>query len=207
MTNAVWNERFAGSTRGRIVALLRRSRSTVNELAEALGLTDNGVRSHLTALERDGLVEQVATVRQGVGKPAYLYGLTSAGEALPSKAYIPALDLLLGVMEDRLGRERTEALLEEAGRRAAPPASGGLRERVEAAAALLVALGGDVEVEEVEGGGYRLRGHGCPLGWVVSGHPGACRLAEAMVEGVVGAPVRECCAKGEHPSCRFEIDL
>ena len=205
MTSAVWNERFASSTRGRIVALLRRSQSTVNELAQVLELTDNGVRVHLTALERDGLVEQVATVRQGVGKPAYLYGLTAAGEALPSRAYVPALDLLLGVLEDRLGEERTEALLREAGARGATPAPGGLRERADVAAALLVSLGGDVEVEGMEGGGYRLRGHGCPLSAVVSGHPGACRLAEAMVEVVVGAPVRECCVKGEHPSCRFEI--
>ena len=42
-----WNERFFASTRGQVVARLRRTPETVNELAAALGLTDNAVRSHL----------------------------------------------------------------------------------------------------------------------------------------------------------------
>jgi predicted ArsR family transcriptional regulator len=205
MTNGVWTEKLANSTRGRIVALLRRSRRTVNELADALGLTDNAVRTHLAALEIDGLAAQVATVRKGVGKPAYLYELTAEGEALLSRAYAPALDLLLGALEERLGPAETADLLRQAGQGAAPPAVGTLRERMEAAAALLVSLGGDVEVEEGPDGALRLRGHGCPLGAVVSGHPDACRLAEAMVERVVGVPVRECCEKGDRPSCRFEV--
>jgi predicted ArsR family transcriptional regulator len=206
MRDGVWTEKRANSTRGRIVALLRRSRRTVSELAEALTLTDNGVRVHLTALERDGLVEQVATVRQGVGKPAHLYGLTREGEVLLSRAYAPALDLVVGAMEERLGAEETAELLRRAGQGVAAPAVGTLRERMEAAAALLVSLGGDVEVEEGPDGVLRLRGHGCPLGAVVAGHGEACRLAEGMVERVVGVPVRECCEKGERPSCRFEVD-
>jgi predicted ArsR family transcriptional regulator len=50
-----WIERLLASTRGEIIALLRRS---VGEMAEELKLTDNAIRSHLAALERDGLVEQ-----------------------------------------------------------------------------------------------------------------------------------------------------
>jgi predicted ArsR family transcriptional regulator len=48
------NQRFFASTRGRIVTLLRRSSHTVEELAQALDLTDNAVRAHLATLERDG---------------------------------------------------------------------------------------------------------------------------------------------------------
>src|SRR3712207_7925006 len=40
----IWDKRFFESTRGRIVTLLRRSGRTVEELARALGLTDNGVQ-------------------------------------------------------------------------------------------------------------------------------------------------------------------
>jgi predicted ArsR family transcriptional regulator len=47
---------FFESTRGRIVALLRRTGLTVDELAQELGLTANGVRAHLATLERDGIV-------------------------------------------------------------------------------------------------------------------------------------------------------
>ena len=42
-----WKQRFFSSTRGRIVALLRRTSRTVDELAQALDLTDNAVRAHL----------------------------------------------------------------------------------------------------------------------------------------------------------------
>ena len=65
-----WNKRFLASTRGRIIALLRPSSRTVNELAEALELTDNAVRAHLTALERDGLVRQ-SGIDQQPGDPCH----------------------------------------------------------------------------------------------------------------------------------------
>ena len=64
--------------------LLRRSGRTVEELARALDLTDNGVRAHLAVLERDGIARQRGSVRRGSGggKPAYVYELTSEAEEL-----------------------------------------------------------------------------------------------------------------------------
>ena len=47
MATTRWDQRFFGSTHGRIVTLLRRSGRTVEGLARALGLTDNGVRARL----------------------------------------------------------------------------------------------------------------------------------------------------------------
>lgn len=85
-----WDQRFFASTRGQVVALLRRSSRTVEELAQALGLTDNAVRAHLAALERDGLARQHG-VRRGGGKPAYAYELTTEAERLFPKAYVPVL--------------------------------------------------------------------------------------------------------------------
>src|ERR671928_1702040 len=81
MAGARWDKRFFASTRGRIVALLRRTARTVDELAAALDLTDNAVRAHLATLERDGLVEQQG-VRRGAGKPAAAYALTLEAEHL-----------------------------------------------------------------------------------------------------------------------------
>ena len=86
MARARWNERFLATTRGRIVGLLRTGSRTVNELAEALELTDNAVRAHLAGLERDGLVEQEG-VRRGIGKPAHVFRLTEEAESLFPKAY------------------------------------------------------------------------------------------------------------------------
>ena len=113
-----WDAKFFESTRGRIVVLLRRSGRTVEELARALNLTDNGVRAHLAVLERDGIARQRGSVRRGSGggKPAYVYELTSEAEELFPKAYEPVLGRLLDVLAQRLGPEESEALLRSLGR-------------------------------------------------------------------------------------------
>ena len=80
--------RLYASTRGKIVTMLRRASRTVEELAEALDLTDNAVRTQLAALERDGWVQQSGK-RRSSSKPASLYTLTPAAEELFPKAYGP----------------------------------------------------------------------------------------------------------------------
>src|ERR687885_813627 len=102
-----------------MVTLLRHSGRTVEELARALGLTDNGVRAHLAVLERDGIVRQRGSVRRGSGggKPAYVYELTPEAEGLFRKGYEPVLRQLLNVLAGQLGPEETEALLRRVGRR------------------------------------------------------------------------------------------
>jgi predicted ArsR family transcriptional regulator len=83
------DRQFFESTRGRMVTLLRRGGLTVDELAKAVALTNNGVRAHLATLERDGLVRQRGTVRpaSGGGKPAYVYELTPEAEGLFTRVY------------------------------------------------------------------------------------------------------------------------
>lgn len=201
-----WDERFLATTRGRVISLLRRSEGTVNELAAALDLTDNAVRAHLASLERDGLVEQRG-VRRGVGKPAHIYGLSAAAGHLFPKAYDRVLSQLLDLLLERHGEVEVEALLVEVGRRAVAGRvwPEGEEARLAAALALLEELGGLAELSE-RNGVSEIRGHSCPLGELVPSHPEICRLAESILSEVVGAPVRECCEKGERPRCAFEVD-
>ena len=203
MARTRWDERFLTSTRGRVVSLVRRGRRTVDELAGTLGLTDNAVRAHLAALERDGLVKQ-GVVRRGAGKPAYTYDLTPDAERLFPKAYGPVLRQVLDVLGERLPPIELEAALREAGRRigAAHPAAGDRRARIEHALAVLEELGGLAELED-SADGVVIRGYDCPLAAAVPGHPEICRLAEALLTEVVGAPVVECCERGAAPRCRF----
>jgi predicted ArsR family transcriptional regulator len=206
MANAKWTERLFGSTRGRIIALLRSARRTVNELAEALELTDNAVRAHLTALERDGLVEQRG-VQRGVGKPAFVYALTADAEGLFPRAYGLVLRTLLDALHDRLSAEQVEDLMRETGRRLAaglPRAAGTLHERAEVAVAVLAELGGVAEIR-ADGGSVTLRGIGCPLAQAVGEGGEVCRLAAVLLQEVVGLPVRECCDRDGPPSCRFVL--
>jgi predicted ArsR family transcriptional regulator len=199
------NERFSASTRGQIVALLRRAARTVNELAAALGLTDNAVRAHLATLERDGLVAQ-AGLRRGASKPSYAYQLTAAGEELFPKAYDATLCALLAELAERLPPDALEEALRATGARLAEGrvASGEPAERVAQAARLLAELGGLPEIEP-QAAGWLIRGYSCPLAAVVRAHPAACVLAEQLLADVTGLPVREQCAHGDPPRCCFAI--
>jgi predicted ArsR family transcriptional regulator len=201
--------KFFGSTRGRMVTLLRRRGQTVDELAAEVGLTNNGVRALLATLERDGLVTQQGSVRSsnGGGKPAYVYELTQEAEGLFPKAYEPTLRQLLDVLSDQLGPEESEALLRLVGRRLAgehPARSDGAHARLESAVEALNELGGLAELEERDGA-LVIQGYSCPLAGVTTDHPELCRMAETMIAELAGVPVHECCDRGERPRCCFEI--
>jgi predicted ArsR family transcriptional regulator len=207
---ANWDEKFFESTRGQVVTLLRRSDRTVEELARALGLTDNGVRVHLAVLERDGIVRQRGSVRRGGsggGKPAYVYELTPQAEDLFPKAYEPVLQRLLDVLSEQAGEGKSEALLRAVGGRLAEERdvqADDTRARLEAAVEVLNELGGLAELEE-HGGGFVIRGYSCPLAGVAPDHPEVCRMAETLLTELAGVPVYEHCDRAERPRCCFAV--
>ena len=210
MSVAGLGRRFLETTRGQIVALLRRGSQTVEDLARALGLTDNAIRSHLSTLERDGLVRQDGVRRgQGAGKPATLYEIHPEAEPLFSRAYAPVLGALLDELAEQLPAKRTEALMQGVGRRLAgeigrAPA-GNLAARVDAAVALLNALGGEAQAERRDGM-HLIRGcGGCPLSAATARRPELCAALETLLSEYIGAPVRERCERGERPRCGFEV--
>jgi len=201
------NQRFFASTRGKIVTLLRRGSRTVEELAEALGLTDNAVRAHLVALERDGLVQQRGQ-RRSTSKPASTYDLTQAAEDLFPKAYGQVLDQLLGVLDEQMTTEGVATVMRTTGRRLAAqwhiPVED-LRARLEVAVAVLNELGGLAELEQ-QNGTYIIRGYSCPLGIAVVDHPEVCCLVSSLLAELVGMPVEERCEYEGKASCWFVVD-
>jgi predicted ArsR family transcriptional regulator len=209
MTHPDFNRRFHASTRGRLLRLLRAGPRTVDELAAELRLTGNAVRQHLTGLERDGLVATLGVRRGGgAGKPATLYGIRDEAEPLLSRAYAPVLATLMEVLTEVLPPAQARKALRETGRRLAVTAGGkapgDLKARARAAAAVLEALGGDVEVEDKRGGAV-LRGRACPLATATSRSPHVCHAVESLVAEISGARVTECCERTERPRCCFEI--
>ena len=203
-----WNRRFLASTRGRIIVLLRPAGCTVNELAEALKLTDNAVRAHLTTLERDGLVRQSGT-RRGLRKPHYAYELTPEAEQLFPKSYGTILNQLLEVLDERLSVEAQEDVLREVGRRMASGqaeavAGSDVEQRVQIVVEVFAQLGGLARVERHDGH-FFIRGDRCPLAAVSAHHPQICCFAETLVAEILQTSVRERCTHGESPQCRFEV--
>jgi predicted ArsR family transcriptional regulator len=202
-----WERQIGGPTRGRIIALLRRGVSTVDEIAAELHVTDNAIRPHLQHLERAGVVRATGTrPNVGAGKPATTYEIASSAESSLSSAYAPVLAALLDALADRLPAEQLDELLRDAGRRlgATSSKSESLESRVTNAAALLTALGGELDVERTPQG-FMLRGFACPLSAAVRATPNACHAVEELVSAAVGLPVRECCDRSAGARCRFEV--
>jgi predicted ArsR family transcriptional regulator len=202
-----WQRQFGESTRGRVVALLRRGERSVEELAASLGLTDNAVRAQLATLERDGVVQTVGIRRDGaVGKPATMYGVAADSSALFSTAYAPVLAALLAELGTRLSARELKAILRGTGRRLAPglPKGATFDERARASAAWLAGLGADAELVRTSDG-YEIRGFGCPLADAVSTCPATCTAMEALLSDVTDTTVRERCDRASRPRCRFLI--
>jgi len=208
MASTKLDTRFFGSTRGRIVLLLRESVKTVNEIAEKMDLTDNAVRAHLLALDRDGLVQQIGTTK-GFRKPHSVYGLTDDARHLFPKSYDSILNKLVSVLKSRLSPKVVLEIMREVGREVADkdarPAGGSLSERLNAGLAALERLGGSARIVE-RGDQLSIESDSCPFADVVAEHPEVCKATESAVQEIVGEPVTEICDRTGLPKCRFSID-
>ena len=209
MKGTKFGQNFFDSTRGRVLDLIRKGVSTVDELSVQLELTDNAVRAHLATLERDRLVEQHG-LQRGPRKPHFSYRLTAEAEQLFPKAYHALLSRLLAVLKLRLEPRQLQEILREvatvlasglSAKRNAATAIG----KAESAVAVLEELGGSPRIE-ADGGRLLVRSNsGCPFSEVVNEHPEICRLAEVLLSEITGAEVYEKCERGDAPRCTFEI--
>jgi predicted ArsR family transcriptional regulator len=198
------------SARGRIVTLLQHGGLTVDDIASRLELTANGVRAHLTGMERDGVVRR-AGQRRGTTRPSSIFELTPEVQQMLSGAYVPMLIQLVRLLAnnwpaadvDRLMRKVGKGLAAEVA--AAGPTGRTLRARVKAASDLMNdQLGAVTRVEE--NGHFVIRGASCPLAALTGTHPAVCLAMESFVGELIGnAVVRECCDRGERPRCCFEV--
>ena len=208
MTTTKFDERFFESTRGKIVLLLRGTQQTVNELADELKLTDNAVRAHLIMLERDRLVEPAGTVK-GFRKPHYAYRLTDEARHLFPKSYDSLLNRLLDVLKQRMPSSSVGSILEDVGRMIGvtrlPSADEPLADRLNNALDALADLGGAAVVIK-ENDQTQIKSESCPFADAVVEHPEICKIAESMIQEIVGVPVKETCDRSGSPRCRFAID-
>jgi predicted ArsR family transcriptional regulator len=200
--------RHLKSSRDKIVRLLRKAQQSVNDLARALGLTDNAVRANLARLERDGLVE-LAGSRASVRKPELMYDITPGAERLFAKAYAPALASLLEVMAMTSDENDVDAQLREAGRRLAAPHLPSLvglpfPQRAKKTLQILEDLGGLAELQVRDGQEY-VQGFGCPFAQVVGQHPKLCLMAQVLVGELLGREVQEQCQRDGRPKCCFMV--
>lgn len=193
-------------TRERILTLLRRAPRTANEIAAELGLTHNAVRVHIAELRAANLVRR-GGFRPSASRPAVVYELVPRADAVFSQIHIPFVAHLLRVLGERMSRPQLANLMRDVGGSLAsewPAPHGSLRHRVEAASQLLEDLGALTTVEP-RGRGFVIRGSGCLLAEAVHARAEVCQAMGSLLGALVQGDVRECCERGEHPRCCFEI--
>jgi predicted ArsR family transcriptional regulator len=208
------------TTKQQLLALLKRTGSvTVEEAAGALAIASMTARQHLVGLERDGLVS-VDKVRQGAGRPHYLYTLTPKGEELFPRRY----DLLAQILLDEVGvlsaaeidgldpeAKRTLLVKRAAGRLAQrfrlPLQARPLEERVAAAAGVLHQLGGFAEWC-VTDSGFEIRDYNCFFASLVNQQQSNCEWHVHLLSQLLHSPVRhEFSLNGHGACCRYFVAI
>jgi DeoR family suf operon transcriptional repressor len=196
--------------RERVVERLReRGPSTVDELSRDLGLVPVTTRSHLAALEAQGLVVW-SEDRGRVGRPRRRYSLTAKADALLPHAYATFAADVLDSLRSLAGKRGVDQLLDMAAARQAARQAGGvagraLPARVAAVADALRAEGGAADWRQ-EPDRFVIRDLHCPYAELVSERPEMCRYHLQVLTRLLGEPVTlaRSIANGE-PWCDFVV--
>ncbi|MGH7728607.1 MAG: helix-turn-helix transcriptional regulator [Vulcanimicrobiaceae bacterium] len=202
--------RFLQTTRGKIVAALRRRRSaSATILAGEFGLSTNAVRQQLIALERDGYVVE-RSVRRGPTKPTLEYSLSESAETLFPQRYDRLLNAVLREVKT-LGPEAVTTVMRSLGERTGRRFEERLvsedpKKRVYELAALLREEGVEAEAVEHPDGSLELREAHCPYAHTVGEHPEVCTIIHTVLHETLGPQAHqvESLATGGE-ACRFEV--
>lgn len=185
---------------------------TVEALSRALGITDNAVRQHLTALERDGVVEKGETQSTG-GRPEHLYELTTAGQELFPRHYSWFAELLVGSLREEQGtealRERLESMGRAVGRQVATKLFGieDKSERIRMLSGIMRELGYQpASIGPTDENLPGIEASNCVFHSLAQRYPEVCFFDLAMMSEVVGSDVvhDECMVRGGNV-CRFKF--
>ena len=183
------------STRDRILqTLLRQPRSTINELAEVVGINPISVRHHLTNLQMEGLVD-AQEERHGVGRPRLVYVLTEEGmERFPTR-YLRLTTRLLAQMKESMPELVVSKLFSQVAEGLAADYAEQLKdmsmeERLDTVKELLADEGFTVEWEKVSDG-YRIHEITCPYYQIGQSHPEVCTVDQTLISKMLAVPANK----------------
>lgn len=187
----------ARTTREEIVQLLKiKGEHTVAELAEALEITEMAIRRHLSKLENDELIYS-KMVRQQVGRPTYLYGLSQKGEDTFPKEYkqfaIEILDDLARMGDEKILRyvlqARTKRMEEQLKKKISNQSN--LAYKVQEIAAMQEKNGYMVQIKRDGERSFILEKQNCPLKEIAEKFPQVCEDEKDMYKRLfTGANVK-----------------
>lgn len=182
------------STRRSIIAHLKKSGSlSIDELSRRVNITPMGVRQHLMALEKRGIV-RYAPRKHGIGRPVFMYALTEKADMLFPKAYEQYAVGILKEVKDRFGDEKLRSLMKSRNERMmktisdAAPASMPVEKRLSELQRVLESEGHLVEIDR-KNGHWQVRNYHCPVKKIAEEFPAVCDFDLAMMQEIFGAGV------------------
>ena len=201
---------FANTPTGKVLkAIQLRGRASIKDVAADLGVTASAVRLHLTQLQASGAI-RADKVREGVGRPYYVYSVTPQAHNLFRKDYGELAKLLLEEVSATQGADALQAVLRRVGDRLATmyrDQVGGqeLADRVMAWAELLDDRGVSVKVEQTDDG-FVLQEYGCPYQNVATENRAVCEMERQVMVRLLESGVRltQCVLDG-YRGCQFRI--
>ena len=183
------------STKDKIFqTLLRKPRSTINELAEAVGINPISVRRHVNNLQMEGLVE-AQEERHGVGRPRLVYILTDEGmERFPTR-YLRLTTRLLTQMKETMPGPVVAKLFSRIGEDLADEYSTdmlglSMEERLDFVKEMLAHEGFTVEWEK-KNGQYHIHEISCPYYQIGMAHPEVCTVDQTLISRMLALPANK----------------
>ncbi len=183
------------STRDHILqTLLRHPRSTIKELAVAVGIDPISVRHHLTNMQVDLLVA-AEEERHGVGRPRLVYYLTENGmEKFPTR-YLRLTTRILNQMKGNMPQPMVSEMFREVANSMAAEHTAALKglnveQRLDAMKDLLADEGFVVEWEK-QGSQYLIHEITCPYLQVGQSHPEVCTVDQTLISKMLALPANK----------------
>jgi DeoR family transcriptional regulator, suf operon transcriptional repressor len=198
------------STRERILqTLLNHPRSSINELAEAVGINAISVRHHLTNLQAEVLVSYEEE-RHGVGRPRLVYFLTEKGlERFPTR-YLRLTNRLLDEIKGTLPEPTVVKLFTQmaahlANEYAQKVKSLPMEQKLDMVKELLSQEGFALEWEK-SGDQYKIYEISCPYYHIGQSHPEVCAVDQTLISNMLAIPAEKvgCILSGDR-YCTYVI--
>lgn len=199
------------STRDKILqTLLQKPRSTINSLAEAVGINPISVRHHLTNLQMEGLVE-AHEERHGVGRPRLVYVLTDDGmEHFPTR-YMQLTTRLLsqmkGSMPEPVVAKLFNQIAEDLASQYTMDVQGlSMEERLDFVKQMLAREGFIVEWEKKDDQ-YQIHEISCPYYQIGMEHPEVCTVDQTLISKMLALPANKVqCILDGGAHCTYVIE-
>jgi predicted ArsR family transcriptional regulator len=191
--------------------LLSSPDSTINELAEAVGINGISIRHHLTSLEAEDLVVS-SEERHGVGRPRLIYSLTDKGVEKFPTGYLRLTKRVIGALKDNMTSTEIASLFGSIGTEIAQSfeedlENKPLKERLKILKKIMTREGFTFEYKKNQRS-YTLTSFSCPYHQIIREYPELCNIDYQLIAAVLSTRVeiKTCILNGDE-FCSFYVPL